>query len=379
MDIICTNCGNQLRASSVFCPACGEKAESPIATLEPVPEPAAEPATESPAKPGFPPKPPVIKTIARVVVSVLLGIPEFALAVALIALAAVRPGNASAIVENTNISLVMEEAGLDEVISSVVEALPDADVPVDITDVEDFLKRDTVSEEIGKIAEGYLNAAAKGELDYYISPEDVESFLKAITPDIQDHFDYDLTDEDVGTISDLLQESIDLSDYSVGKVLDDAKIDAALPGILLSMWQMVIAGILFVLVTFDIFLFHRKKVRNAFMATGIPVTLSGFASIIAGMLFGPFHDLLSNTPLEKLTRFTGGIALQFILYGIICLATGVVSLAVYAIIMRKREHYMLKTYQPAVTKVWRMAGLIANIAVFIICAAISLFLRAGLL
>jgi len=370
---------------------CGEKAESPIATLEPVPEyatepvtdpatePVTDPATEQPAKPGFPPKPPVIKTIARIVVSVLLGIPEFALAATLIALAAIHPGNASVIIENTDISLVMEEAGLDEVISSVVEALQDTDAPVSITDVEDFLKRASVSEEIGKIAEGYLNAAAKGELDYYISPEDVESFLKTIAPDIQDHFDYDLTDEDVGTISGLLQESIDLSDYSVGKVFDDAKIDAALPGILLSVWQMVIACILFVLVTFDIFLFHRKKVRNAFLTAGIPVTLSGFASIIAGMLFGPFHDLLSNTPLEKLTRFTGGIALQFILYGIICLATGVVSLAVYAIIMRKREHYMLKTYQPAVTKVWRMAGFVANIAVFIICAAISLLLRAGLL
>jgi hypothetical protein len=145
------------------------------------------------------------------------------------------------------------------------------------------------------------------------------------------------------------------------------------PYVLLSVYPLIILSLLGILIIFDIFLLHRKRIRAAFLLAGIPVALSGFSCFIAGLLLGPYSGLFRNSDYYGVIKIIAGITNLFLLPGLICLVIGVLSISVFVIIYKKQATHLLTldSGQP-ITKIWRIAGLIANASVLLICSAFSL-------
>ena len=325
-----------------------------------------------PAQPEQRPSSSVAKSFAKVIVSVVFSIIAFGLYCALIALVSIRPDNFTRIIEKVDVTQVLEEAGLDDVIVSEINNSSHISENISTNDLDDFLKRETVSTEIGMMAAKYAKAIAEGDLSYYIKPQDIKDFLKAVEPDIREQFNYSLTGEDYDEIVGVVEEHIDLQDYQVDKVLEDTEVDTTLPSVVFSAYPLIITGILCILLVFDIFMLHRKKIRTAFITGGIPAILAGLVYIAAGVLFGPYHGLPGNAVLNSVKRYTGGIADLLLSYGLVCLASGVLAIVVFFIIAGVRKEFVPKDRQGDKRALFRMTGLFVNIALLAACAVVSL-------
>ena len=435
--MFCTNCGVKLQEGSAFCVSCGDRivpdspaaVESPadyyqqppdLAPTEPLveitePTPSYEappPATEPPQQPvpetaPLAQEPSILstspnvvtlepisrvyldpppqsdpqaggsaaKTVGRTLLSILLAILAFVFTCVLIALLIVRPGNITEIIVNTDVAWIMEETGLDEIILEQVSESVLSDINIDIYDIEEFIKRETVSAEIGKIAEGYMRAILDGDMGFYMSSRDISNIIRAVAPDIREQFDYRITEEDIDEIVKTLDNQVDLQEFSVGRIMEDANVDLSipgtLPGTLLTIYPLIVISILCALMLLDMFLLHRKKVRNAFLTASIPTMLSGFVYLIPGLLLSSLSSFFGDSVLSIITRFTGGIARLFLMHGLICFGLGIVFLVVCIVINVIAKDSLSKVNQASKTKVWLLTGLVANTALLAACAAIS--------
>ena len=427
--MFCENCGKPLTAGAAFCTECGSVVEKKHSTEMPslpypdkpvpvAPEPEmvfSEPEYEKPGDPEaeyqpsvFTPAPAVVTlepimdsapepvsgpyeragqrhkeslgwSIAKAVLSIFLGIILYALVCAFIALLATRPANIPEVILNTDVVWIMEEIGLDEVILQQVNDTVVNDLNINIYDLEEFLKRSNVADELGKAAEGYIKAITEGNTGYYMSSKEIVGFLKAVAPDIRDQFDYRMTDEDYDFILSSLEDQVDLREFRVERILQEVNVDMAVPGMVLSVYPLIVTAILCALVLFDAFLLHRRKIASAFLTAGIPIVFAGLTYIAAGMLFGFFSNLLGGTALYMITRFTSGIAYMIFTYGLICFAAGVLFVAAYIVIgaiMRKRP---AKPPSEKGSNAWLLTGLVTNVALLVVCAAISVLLYNNLL
>jgi hypothetical protein len=348
----------------------------PVVTQEPIIvtlEPISEVSPGSPAQPAPPPARSVAGTLARVVLSIVFGILGFAFICVFIILTVLRPGNFTAIIERMDVTWILEETGLgDEIIRGINESAG-FDRTVDIFDIEEFLRRDAVSGEVGRVAERYVRAITEGDLGYHMTARDIASFVRAIAPDIRDQFDHRLTNEDFDMIVNTLEDHVDLREFRVGTLIEAAEIDVSLPFALFSIYPLIIIGILCALIIFDIFLLHRKRIRSAFLAAGIPIALAGLLFIAASLLFGAFPSLLGTGPLSEITRFTGGIAFLLLIRGLICFIAGILFIVVNIIINGVMKGKPPKIHQAGGSKAWRLTGLITN-SVLLIAAAVTTLL-----
>jgi hypothetical protein len=341
-----------------------------IVTLEPVPERQAELRTKS--------APSAARALGRALLSILLGILAFAFAFAFVALTIVRPGNIPDMLEQTDITWILEESGLGESIIEGIIADTENEIEIDIHDIGEFLRRDAVSGELGRIAEGYIRAIAEGDLGYALTSRDIAGMLRAIAPDIQDQFGYRLTQDNLDSIIESLDEHLDLRELRVDNLLSTANLDSSVPFIVFSVYPLIITGILFALAIFNVFLLHRKKVRAAFLTVGVPVFVAGLIFVLAGFLLSALTGLFGGVAAQVLGIMTGGIAHLMLLHGLYCLAAGVLSLVVFSIIKsvkKRRERIPSDICGDSARKsarVWRIAGLAANTALLLGCAAVAL-------
>ena len=316
---------------------------------------------------------------ARIALSTLFGILLFVFVSIFIALTAVRPANIPRIVEQADISLIAEEAGLDEEIINEINDTISNHIQVDIDSVKDFLRRDTVSAEVAKVAERYAAAFVDGDFDYHMTSREIISFIRSIAPDIRDEFDYRLTNEDYDAISEALREEVDLRDFRVGRLLEDAGVENfAMPFILLSVYPLIIVGILCIIFISDIFLVNRRKVRSALLISGIPLALSGLIFTAAGVFFNSIAGLFGNSEIGNYIGFAGGLANLFLLPGLICFAIGVLCIVAFFVIRTIKKLHQPKSSQKLSPKFWRFAVLIANGCALILCLVFSLVLYLNL-
>jgi len=354
--------------------------EPPIVPItvdyEPIPDSfvssAPHSTTNSYAHAAAAPPPSAAAAFGRVLLSVLLAIIGFAFILALIALIAVRPSNISKIVARADVAWLMEETDLGETIVTGLQGSDLIDADIDVDALIDFISRENVSEEIGRIAEGYARAIAEGDHDYYLTSRDIVNFIRAISPDINDEFGARLTNDDFSAISESLNEYVDLRDYRVGTVLDQSGVSFTLPSILLSIYPLVIVSILCSLVVFNLFILHRRKAGSSFMFIGVPLILSGLICIAAGSLLGPFSSFIRNNEIVGIIRLASGLSSLFIISGLVCLALGAISIVLFVLAAKARKKREPKPPAKGSPVAWRMAGAMTNAVLLTICGVLSL-------
>jgi hypothetical protein len=370
--MFCTHCGGEITGGSVFCKTCGNRVGDAAVATAVAPPPAEEIAASPPAAP--------VSTgmkIAKTALASFLGLLAFAFITVTLVFIMTRPGNVLKVVEKADFARAMEEAGINEARIEDINSKIGIDLVLDEESLKDFLRRDNVSAEVGKLAEKYISAMSEGNFDYHITSREIINTLKAVAPDIRAEFGYRMTDSDYEFIADDIQENFDLKAFRVSTVLGDANVGTAAPYMAFSVYPLIVAALLFALTVFNIFLLYKKRIRNALLVCSIPLMSAGLLFILAGLLAGPFSGLLRNSGVYNLLQMASGVAAMLLIPGLICLFIGLLSLAGMIVIRKLAERHVFKPSKDF-TKAWRLTAIIVNITVPVLCAAFSLLLYANL-
>jgi hypothetical protein len=296
----------------------------------------------------------------------------FALLSVSLALFFVRPANVPEIVKSVDFAVIIEQMDLsDEIIDNANKSGYNLDI--DIDDMKQFLKRENVSAEIGNATEKLVSAIQDGDYSYYLDSDEIIGLLKSVETDIRDEFDVSLTDEDYDSITKALEKT-ELEDYRVGKLMEEAKIDTAVPYLLFSGYPLLVVAFLCTLFVFDIFLVNRGGIHAAFLAVGIPIALSGalFASV------GLFPGALFGGLLGDYTGMVVGVAGLIAPIGIIVLAVGILAIVAFFVIRPLRKRLPPKNPGKSNTKTWRLVGLVANTSLLLASLVFALLLYLGM-
>jgi len=344
--------------------------------MEPVPDPAAMPVpkaiAEKPKRPGARRLPPALALAAKIALSIILALLLLVFILTSTVLIAVHPESASKVVENADVTWILEETDLGDIIVNELNASEFISISLDIDNINSFLKRENVSAEVGKVAGKYAKAISDGNYDYYLSSKEIISFIKAVSPDISEEFHTNLTDADYDLIADSINKQVDLREFSVGKIFDDADMNAAVPYMLLSVYPLIVIVLLGILSVLNTYLLHRKRIRTAFLCVGIPFALSGLICFVAGLLLGPYSGVFAGSGLHGIAQMIIGVVDMLFLPALVYAAIGLISLVTFAVASRMRTQYMLIDYNKTSVHIWKATGLIANASVLLICLAFSL-------
>jgi hypothetical protein len=268
-----------------------------------------------------------------------LGLLNFVSLVVLVALAIVRLTDIPKAIARTDVTQLLEETKVNE---TIVEAIGETELSnnLDMEGLREFMQRSNVEGEVSKAAEQYLTAIATGNLDYYMSSEDIVEMVKAVAPDIIEEFAYELTDENYDSLAEYLTTSVELEDFRMEKILDNAGVTIALPQVLLSVYPLLAAVFLFLLLVLAIFLLHRKQVRKAFSTIGIVLASAGFVYLLASLFLGVFsRSFISNEIINSVIAGAGVVG-RLLLFGLICFGAGV--LAITAAILLKKKQFQVQ-------------------------------------
>ena len=270
---------------------------------------------------------------ANVFLSIVLSVLMFILTCVFIFLLVLRVGNVANVIRNTEITEILYETEISYYITNQLNALPFNDSWVELSDVEDFIRSDAVSNEIGNVAAGYVNAIIDGDLDYYLTAGDIVSIVQNLEPELQDLFDHQMTEADYEHLAVILDDIIDFKGMSVGYIVEDVGIDMKLLRLAVSPVLLWGTGILCAITLLFTFLLHWRRIPDAFLFTGFPVMLSGLLYFAAGKIFANYPHLLGDT-LSRLSRYAHGLTPLIIRHGIAFAVAGVVIIVVSRVLLR---------------------------------------------
>jgi hypothetical protein len=287
----------------------------------------------------------------------------FAFSAAAAALLIVNPSNIAAAIPQVDAVWILDELDLRGELERELRRthLNRADV----SDLNRFLNRRNVSDEIEKILDGYFTAIIENDLNYYISAREIMNSLRAISSDIHEEFNYRLTSADFDSLGRTLDNNVNLRDYSAGNLMEDAGIDFAIPFILLSVYPAIILLVLCFAVLFNLFLVNRKRIRGFFLCFGISGMALGLVYLAAGLIFGPLARLFAADFVHMVSRVAAGFIPPVILAGLTCLGAGIILAVVYFIIRKIRKKYAPKAAVTSSGVMWNMLGIMGNVAVLI--------------
>jgi len=223
---------------------------------------------------------------------------------------------------------IIEDASLGEhtyYIVDQINGLPFSDVEVDLHDVEEFIKRKAVTDEIDIIIDGYTMAFVFGNLDHHVTTEDVVKLARRLEPEFYDFFGHRLTEEDFEYLAMTLDDILDFDSLSIDGIMQDFDIDRSLvtiPIVLLSPVLIWSVGLLSVALLVLIVILRRRNIADAFLSVGIPIALSGIIAFIAGLFIGSNTEMLGDTA-QRFTRFIEDPVYLITQYGFAFAAVGV--------------------------------------------------------
>lgn len=280
------------------------------------------------------------KRRADVFLSILLSTVLFAFSCAFIAVLTLRTENAGTIIRNMDISGIFYETDISYYIVHQLNGLPFNEAEITFSDIEEFIKTDAASREVGNVVYRYIRAYAEGNLDYYLSAGEIYVISRNLEPELYDLFNHHMTDADFRNLANTLVDIMDFRGMSVGNIVYDYGIDinTAIPFLLISPYLLWGTAILCLIAILFIFFVQSKKIAYAFLFTGIPLALSGLLVLTAGILLGYFPALLGDT-LYSISGFTWGLALLVIRNGIILAAVGILFMAAYIIVKRRLSSF----------------------------------------
>ena len=211
-----------------------------------------------------------------------------------IGLLAFRSAGIGHIIRNTNIYYLLEQATDEEhsyYIVNQVNSLHFHDQYFNLQDVADFMQRESVSNEIGIIVDGYANAFVLGNLDHHITTEDIINMTRNLEPDFYEFFDYRMTEADREHLATTLDDVLDFDSLSVGGLMEDIEdfnVDISIPLTLISPTLLWAIGILCVLLLVAIFIIRKDNPSKAALAVGITLAISGLLTFLGGLLAGTY-------------------------------------------------------------------------------------------
>ncbi|MCL2628243.1 MAG: hypothetical protein FWD44_06075 [Oscillospiraceae bacterium] len=317
-----------------------------------------------------PQKSPIIRVVAKTSLTVLLCIFGFVAFIVLAALSRINPENISTIIKSANTSKMMSIVDInDEVIDEINSSLI-IDIEITANHIESLLNCENVIYYLGSEIEKFAVAISNGDGDFYLSTTDITGFLRSIRSDIHQEFEYWLTDEDFESIASALNEQVNLQDYSIGAILQQADISMIMAFMLFSVHPLIIAGILSVFFLLNIFLLQRKRIRTAFLSIAISLLLAGLAYIIASLFVGPFSGIFGDA--ARYIRIFPGLTIQLLIPGLILVTVGMIPLAAFFIIRAIIKNKTISFRIGNKAKVWHIAGLISNGVLLVILLAFIL-------
>jgi len=242
-----------------------------------------------------------------------------------------RVENTAIIIRNIDITGVLFDTEIAYYMESQLNGLPFNNSYITLNEIENFIKSDAVSNEIGKVAGKYTSALSAGDFDYHITTGEVFELSKNLAPELYELFDHRMTEEDYGHFVRTLDDILDFRGLSINGLLEDFGINAAIPYLLLSPFLVWGTGIICILCLLLICLHHKSNIKSALIFAGIPVALSGLVYIAAGVITGFYPGLLSDS-INRLLMLAGGFIILAVRYGIIFTTTGLLSVAAYFVV-----------------------------------------------
>jgi len=225
-------------------------------------------------------------------------------------------------------------------ITDQINALPFNDTEVTLHEIDDFIKKDVVSGEISVIADGYIRALGRGNLDHHVTTDDVVAAVRNIEPELNEFFNHQLTEEDFEHMAHTLDDIMDFDSLTLGGLMEDFEIDPEiirLPAFIMSPTPLWITGIVSALLLFAIVFLNKRNIANAVLIAGIPVAVAGLLTFAGSMYFSASPEAFGETVhhyVELYSRYIDGPVHSISQYGFAFAAAGVLIIVVSLMIRR---------------------------------------------
>jgi len=232
----------------------------------------------------------------------------------------------SNVIQNTDFLHYLEAVAVDEHEYYIVDQfnnMPFNNNDITLEDIEDFIKKDSVSGGIGSIVEGYAQAFAMNNLDHHVTAGEVMVIARDLNDDLSEFFNHDMSDDDIEYLVERLDDLLDFNSMTIDGLMEDFDMDmsTSAPLLLLSPALRWLIGSLCVFMLIAIFAIRKENIPGACFAVGIPIALAGLISFSSGI----FLDTATNTPdsfFQQFERFLEEPIAQIMQYGFIFTAIG---------------------------------------------------------
>ena len=253
-----------------------------------------------------------------------------------IVLMIVRTVGVGHVIRNTNIVDAIEVADVGINPTQIVEQineLPFTDSLLSLYDVEEFIRKEAVTDELNTILDGYAMAFVIGNHDHRVTKDDIIAIARRLEPEINEFFGHRLTEDDFDFLDITLDEIIDFNVLSIDGIMQEFDVDLTLPLILISPALLWVISLISVALLAVIFLRKRKDPIRASVAVGIPIAIAGLPPLIIG-LFIWFNPTISGTisyQIVKLIDYPAQLATR---YGLAFIAAGAVIIIAALVLKR---------------------------------------------
>ena len=249
-----------------------------------------------------------------------------------------RAGSAATVIMNTEITEIFDDTDFAYYIVSQLESLPFHDTEISLSDVESFLQSRAVANEISVVAGRYTRAFTRGDMDYYLTTDDIFEIAQNMDEQLYDLFNHNLTEDDYRLFAQRIDDIMDFGGLTVGDIVydigNDFGIGSTMLYLVVSPFLLVITGIICAVILVLMYMRSRGKGVNAFLSACIPISLSGFVYLVAGVVLGYFPHLLGDR-LYRFARFADGVAVLVIRYGLGLIGIGLLTGAVMYVLARR--------------------------------------------
>jgi len=270
------------------------------------------------------------KRFADGVIAATLCIVLFASTCVFSALLLLRADFLPLIIRDIDITEVLEDTEIAYYIVNQLNSLPFNDTEVDMSDLQEFIQTEAVSNELGNVFSEYARALGVNDLEFHLTTNDVLRIVQNLEPEIHDLFDHRMTETDYLILTRTLDDILDFEGMKVSGIIYDAEIDIVVPRLLFSPLLLWGVGILILVTGCILVLVNSKSIPRAFLLFGITTMISGFLYLMTGVIFSTYPDLLSGT-LRTLSRLTGAMMHFVIRCGIVLTAIGATSIVAYLV------------------------------------------------
>jgi len=241
------------------------------------------------------------------------------------------------VIQNTDFLGMLEQSDEGEhsyYITDQINGLPFSNTEVTLQDIDDLIKTDAVSGEISVIADGYVRALGRGDLDHHVTADDIVAAARNIKPELNEFFDHEMTEEDFEHMAHALDDIMDFNSLTLGGLMEDFEIDREelnLPFFIMSPIPLMIAGLVSAIFMFLIFLVRSGNIANASLAVGVPIALAGLFTYAGAMYFNASPEAFGETVqhyAEQYFRYLDGPVHKMAEYAFAFAAVGVLIIIV---------------------------------------------------